>query len=53
MPYRFGSAHQGVCQFVFCDGSVREISYDIEPAIHRMLGNRSDGKALNELKLGP
>ncbi len=39
----FGSAHSSGCLFVFGDGSVRTISYGIEPAIHARLGNRSDG----------
>lgn len=40
---RFGSAHPSGCQFVFCDGSVRTISYHIDAAVHRRLGNRRDG----------
>jgi prepilin-type N-terminal cleavage/methylation domain-containing protein/prepilin-type processing-associated H-X9-DG protein len=40
---RFGSAHPAGCQFVFCDGSVRMISYDIDAEVHRRLGNRHDG----------
>jgi prepilin-type N-terminal cleavage/methylation domain-containing protein len=41
---QFGSSHPTVCQFVFCDGSVHEISYSIDPQVHRRLGNRQDGK---------
>ncbi len=40
---RFGSAHPTGCQFVFCDGSVKEISYSIDAQVHRRLGNRQDG----------
>jgi len=38
----FGSAHPSACSFAFCDGSVREIAYDIDPEIHRSSGNRRD-----------
>jgi prepilin-type N-terminal cleavage/methylation domain-containing protein len=43
---RFGSAHPAVWQAVMCDGSVRGISYDVDPKIHRYLGNRRDGQVL-------
>jgi prepilin-type processing-associated H-X9-DG protein len=39
---RFGSAHSAGCNFVFCDGAVRLIDYDIDGEIHRRLGNRRD-----------
>jgi len=44
--YRFGGAHSNACHFVFCDGSVRRISYSINPDVHRWLGNRRDGRAI-------
>jgi len=40
----FGGLHPGACLFVFCDGSVRDIAYEIDPAAHRRLGNRRDGQ---------
>ncbi len=39
----FGSAHQGVCNFVMCDGSVQSIAYTIDPIVHWKLCNRKDG----------
>lgn len=46
---QFGSSHPSVCQFVFCDGSVREVSFDIDPETHRRLGNRHDGQVIVNL----
>jgi hypothetical protein len=47
---RFGSAHSGICQFVFCDGSIHAISTSIDAETHRRLGNRKDGMVLDESK---
>lgn len=43
---RFGSAHSGGLNMALCDGSVRFVSYSIDAATHRALGNRRDGKAV-------
>lgn len=43
----FGSAHAGGCQFVFVDGSVHLINYDIDPEVNRRLGNRKDGQVID------
>lgn len=40
---RFGSIHPGTVQAVFCDGSVRGISFDIDPEEWQMMGIRNDG----------
>ena len=41
-PRRFGSAHAGGTHLALCDGSVRQISYQIDGQVHRSLGNRND-----------
>ena len=43
---RFGSAHAGGFNAAFCDGSVRNISYDVDPNEYQLLGMRSDGGAV-------
>jgi hypothetical protein len=40
--YCFGSAHDSVCNFVLCDGSVHAISYSVDAAIPEQLANRAD-----------
>jgi prepilin-type N-terminal cleavage/methylation domain-containing protein len=40
---RFGSAHTSGFNSVSCDGSVMNISYDIDPIAYHFLGSRRDG----------
>jgi prepilin-type N-terminal cleavage/methylation domain-containing protein/prepilin-type processing-associated H-X9-DG protein len=47
----FGSAHADSMNMSFCDGSVRSISYGIDPKIHSYLGNRHDGAAIDDKSL--
>jgi len=42
----FGSAHPGGLNMAMCDGSVQNISYDIDATVHRFLANRVDGQAV-------
>ena len=42
----FGSAHAGGWQACFCDGSVRAMSFWIDPLVHQELGNRHDGQVI-------
>lgn len=43
----WGGPHPEAFNMLYCDGSVRNISFDIEPAIHEHAANRSDGDAGN------
>ena len=45
----FGSAH-AVFHMALCDGSVRSMSYSIDPQIHYYLGNREDGNPVDASK---
>lgn len=44
----FGSAHAGGLNMAFCDGSVRQVSYDIDQLVHRWQANRLDGEVTIE-----
>lgn len=44
----FGSAHSGGLNMAYCDGSVRQVSYDIDPLAHRWQANRLDGQVFSD-----
>jgi prepilin-type processing-associated H-X9-DG protein len=48
LPYGFGSAHSGVMNAMFADGSVRAISYDIDNENLNRLGNYFDQENLTD-----
>ncbi len=43
----FGSAHPGVCQFVFCDGSVRGLATSTDTTTLSYLSQRADGQVVS------
>lgn len=46
---RFGGPHAGGVHMVFCDGSARPVSYNIDADVHRWLGHRADGQSWDDL----
>lgn len=42
---RFGAAHSGLCIFVFADGSVHNITYEVDPVIFAQMCHRQDKKS--------
>lgn len=45
--YLFGSAHLDAAYFVYCDGSVRAVSYGIDSEVHRATSNRQDDMVID------
>ncbi len=45
--WNFGGPHPGGWVALFCDGSVRFLSYEMNPTIHQNFGNRKDGNVIN------
>jgi prepilin-type N-terminal cleavage/methylation domain-containing protein/prepilin-type processing-associated H-X9-DG protein len=43
---KFGSWHTGVCQFVFCDGSVRAVKTSVDTTSLRRMAVRNDGEVV-------
>jgi prepilin-type N-terminal cleavage/methylation domain-containing protein len=48
IDHTFGSVHISGFQMVYCDGSVRTLSYDISPEPWRLTGGRDDEIAVTE-----
>jgi prepilin-type N-terminal cleavage/methylation domain-containing protein len=49
---RFGSAHPSGFLMAFCDGSVRNLEFALDPEVHLRAGHRSDrGRALKAMSL--
>jgi hypothetical protein len=44
--WQFGSSHPASFQAVFCDGSVRGISYSVDPTVFSNVCNRMDGNTI-------
>jgi prepilin-type N-terminal cleavage/methylation domain-containing protein/prepilin-type processing-associated H-X9-DG protein len=40
---RFGGTHRGIFNMSYCDGHVDGVSFEIDPVVHRMAGNRRNG----------
>ncbi len=45
-----GSSHSVGFNMAFCDGSVKLMSYSIDPVVHRYLGSRNDGHPIDAKK---
>jgi len=44
---RFGSSHPGAFNALFCDGSVKAVSYNIDLTVFLRLGQRDDGQVVS------
>ncbi|MDO4576437.1 MAG: DUF1559 domain-containing protein [Planctomycetia bacterium] len=47
-PQFFGSCHAGTFGMAMCDASVHRIPYGIDLEVHKLLGQRNDGKAVTD-----
>lgn len=47
----FGSAHAAGANMAFCDGSVHQVSFDVDWMIHRDLGDIADDNSVDTSKL--
>jgi prepilin-type N-terminal cleavage/methylation domain-containing protein len=46
MGWKFGGPHPGICQFAFCDGTVRPLAVTIDPYVLGLLAQRNDGQTI-------
>jgi len=46
-PMVFGASHRGAFHAAFADGSVRSLSYAIDTQVFTLLGDKSDGQAID------
>lgn len=44
--WKFGGPHPGLCNFAFCDGTVRSLSSTIDPNVLGLLAQRNDGQPI-------
>jgi hypothetical protein len=47
---QFGSAHVTGCNYIFCDGSLQNLSYAIDPTVFKYLGGRNDTEIIDGKK---
>jgi hypothetical protein len=50
--FRFGSIHSSAFKMVFCDGSVRQINYEIDGGVFSALGSRAGGETIDTSSFG-
>ncbi len=48
LKVQFGSVHASACNFVFCDGSVHSISYEVDPEAYSVFGSRNSDVIVTE-----
>lgn len=46
-PDGFGSSHPGLCNFLYCDGSVRPVKSTISAPVFRALGSRAGSEVMS------